>query len=148
MSRQNVRQNNSQSQNQNNYQNQTHGQGQGQSSNQLVIPVAARRSLDALKKARAMRSEFLNMESGTIYTLQFDPSKAHVEEKTFNGQTTQRISHSVIDVNDREAGEKTLSLTFKQSKPVEEAMEEGYTVMEVTKLGEGFSLTYQINPIE
>lgn len=147
MSRQNIRQNNNQSQNQNqnNYQNQAQGQ---QSSNQLVIPVAARRSLDALKKARAMRSEFLNMESGIIYTLQFDPSKAHTEEKTFNGQKTQRISHSVIDTNDREAGEKTLSLTFKQSKPIEEAMEAGYTVMEVTKLGEGFSLTYKINPIE
>jgi hypothetical protein len=61
---------------------------------------------------------------------------------------SERIKHSVIDTNNREAGEKTISLTFKQSKPIEDAMEQGYTVMEVTKLGEGFGLTYQINPIE
>jgi hypothetical protein len=45
-------------------------------------------------------------------------------------------------------GEKILSLTYKQSQPVEEAMEKGYTVMDITKIGEGFSLSYEINPIE
>ena len=37
---------------------------------------------------------------------------------------------------------------YKQSQPVEEAMEQGYTVMDITKIGEGFSLSYEINPIE
>ena len=27
--------------------------------------------------------------------LQFDPTKSHVEKKIFNGQTTERIAHSV-----------------------------------------------------
>jgi integrase len=70
------------------------------------------------------------------------------EKKVFNGQTTERISHSVINVDDRTAGEKTLSLTYKQSQPVEEPMEQGYTVMDITKVGEGFSLSYEIKPIE
>ena len=80
--------------------------------------------------------------------LQFDPAKSHVEKKTFNGQTTERIAHSVVNVDDRAAGEKILSLTYKQSQPVEEAMEQGYTVMDITKVGEGFSLSYNIQPIE
>ena len=40
--------------------------------------------------------------------LQFDPTKSHVEKKTFNGQTTERIAHSVVNVDDRAAGEKIL----------------------------------------
>ena len=80
--------------------------------------------------------------------LQFDPTKSHVEKKIFNGQTTERIAHSVVNVDDRAAGEKILSLTYKQSQPVEEAMEQGYTVMDVTKVGEGFSVSYEINPVE
>ena len=59
--------------------------------------------------------------------LQFDPTKSHVEKKTFNGQSTEKIAHSVVNVDDRAAGEKILSLTYKQSQPVEEAMEQGYT---------------------
>jgi hypothetical protein len=78
MSRQNIRQNNNPSQQQYNNQNQTQQQ---QSSNQLVIPVTAKKALDILKKARANRSDFLSLESGITYTLQFDPSKAQVEQK-------------------------------------------------------------------
>ena len=33
--------------------------------------------------------------------LQFDPTKSHVEKKTFNGQNTERIAHSVVNVDDR-----------------------------------------------
>ena len=81
--------------------------------------------------------------------LQFDPAKSHVEKKTFNGQTTERIVHSVVNVDDRGVLEKKhLSLTYKQSQPVEEAMEQEYTVMDITKVGEGFSLSYDIKPIE
>ena len=54
----------------------------------------------------------------------------------------------MVNVDDRGAGEKILSLTYKQSQPVEEAMEQGYTVMDITKVGEGFSLSYDIKPIE
>jgi hypothetical protein len=50
-----------------------------------------------------------------------------------------------LHVDDRAAGEKILSLTYKQSQLVEEAMEQGYTVMDITKIGEGFSLSYEIN---
>ena len=80
--------------------------------------------------------------------LQFDPTKSHVEKKTFNGQTTERIAHSLVNIDDRTAGEKILSFTYKQSQPVEEAMEQGYTVMDITKVGEGFNLSYDIKPIE
>ena len=80
--------------------------------------------------------------------LQFDPTKSRVEKKIFNGQTTERIAHSVVNVDDRAAGEKTLSLTYKQSQPIEEAMEQGYTIMDVTKVGEGLSLSYDVKPIE
>ena len=62
-------------------------------------------------------------------------------------QTTEIIPHSVINVNDRRV-EKILSLTYKHSQPVEEAMEQGYIVMDITKVGEGFSLSYEINSIE
>ena len=81
------------------------------------------------------------IEPNETLRLQFDPTKSHVEEKIFNGQKTERVAHSVVNVDDRAAGEKTLSLTYKQSQPIEEAMEEGYTVMEVTKVGEGMSLS-------
>jgi hypothetical protein len=66
----------------------------------------------------------------------------------YNGQTTERIAHTVVNIDDRAAGEKILSLTYKQSQPVEEAMEQGYTVMDIIKVGEGFSLSYDIKPIE
>jgi hypothetical protein len=142
MSRQNIRQNPNQNYNQNNNQNQE------QSSNQLQLSVASRRALDLLKKSRANRSAFMIIAPNETVRLQFDPTKSKPEKKVFNGQTTERVSHSVINVDDRGAGEKILSLTYKQSQPVEEAMEQGYTVMDITKIGEGFSLSYEINPIE
>jgi hypothetical protein len=140
VSRQNIRQNSNQNYNNN--------QNQEQSSNQLQLSVQSRRALDLLKKSRANRSAFMIIGSNETVRLQFDPTKSHVEKKTFNGQTTERIAHSVLNVDDRAAGEKILSLTYKQSQPVEEAMEQGYTVMDITKIGEGFSLSYEINPIE
>ena len=88
------------------------------------------------------------IEPNQTVRLQFDPTKSRIEEKIFNGQKTERIAHSVVNIDDRGAGEKTLSLTYKQSQPIEEAMEDGYTVMEVTKVGEGFNLSYDIKPIE
>lgn len=154
MSRQNIsnRQNpnqNSYNNNQNqNYNNNNNNQNQEQSSNQLQLSVQSRRALDLLKKSRANRSAFMIIEPNQTVRLQFDPTKSHVEKKTFNGQTTERIAHAVINVDDRAAGEKILSLTYKQSQPVEEAMEQGYTVMDITKVGEGFSLSYDIKPIE
>ena len=152
MSRQNIRPNPNQnySQNNNNNQNynQNNNQNQEQSSNQLQISVASRRALDLLKKSRANRSAFLIIAPNQTVRLQFDPTKSRIEEKIFNGQKTERISHSVVNIDDRAAGEKILSLTYKQSQPVEEAMEQGYTVMDITKIGEGFSLSYEINPIE
>ena len=145
MSKQNIRQNS----NQNNYnQNNNQNQNQEQSSNQLQLSVASRRALDLLKKSRANRSAFMIIAPNETVRLQFDPTKSKPEKKTFNGQTTERIAHSVVNVDDRSAGEKILSLTYKQSQPVEEAMEQGYTVMDITKIGEGFSLSYEINPIE
>ena len=153
MSRQNMRQNPNQNNynqtnNQNQNYNQNNNQNQEQSSNRLQLSVTSRRALDLLKKSRANRSAFMTIAPNETVRLQFDPTKSHVEKKTFNGQTTERIAHSVVNVDDRAAGEKILSLTYKQSQPVEEAMEQGYTVMDITKIGEGFSLSYEINPIE
>jgi hypothetical protein len=152
-SKQNFRQNPNQNYNQNNNQNyknnqQDQNQDQQQSSNQLQISVASRRALDLLKKSRANRSAFMIIAPNETVRLQFDPTKSKAEKKVFNGQTTERVSHSVVNVDDRAAGEKILSLTYKQSQPVEEAMEQGYTVMDITKVGEGFSLSYEIKPIE
>ena len=147
MSRQNIRQN----PNQNNYnrnQNYNNNQNQEQSSNQLQLSVQSRRALDLLKKSRADRSAFMIIQPNETVRLQFDPTKSHVEKKIFNGQTAERVAHSVVNVDYRAAGEKILSLTYKQSQPVEEAMEQGCTVMDITKIGEGFSLSYEINPIE
>jgi hypothetical protein len=73
-----------------------------------------------------------------------DPNSYSIRLKKFrNGQTTERIAHLLVNVDDRTYGEKILSLTYKQSQPVEEAMEQGYTVMDITKIGEGFSLSYK-----
>jgi hypothetical protein len=73
-----------------------------------------------------------------------DPNSYSIHSKKFrNGQTTERIAHLLVNVDDRAYGEKILSLTYKQSQPVEEAMEQGYTVMDITKIGEGFSLSYK-----
>lgn len=146
MSRQNIT--NRQNPNQNNYNQNQNYNNQEQSSNQLQLSVQSRRALDLLKKSRANRSAFMIIEPNRTVRLQFDPTKSQVEKKTFNGQTTERIAHSVINVDDGAAGEKILSLTYKQSQPVEEAMEQGYTVMDVTKVGEGFGLSYEIKPIE
>jgi hypothetical protein len=148
-SRQNLRQNPNQNYSQNNNQNYNNqNQEQQQSSNQLQISVASRRALDLLKKSRANRSAFMIIAPNETVRLQFDPTKSRIEEKVFNGQKTERVAHSVVNIDDRTAGQKTLSLTYKQSQPIEEAMEDGYTVMEVTKVGEGFSLSYDIKPIE
>ena len=132
-----------------NYRNNQQNQNQDQqSSNQLQISVASRRALHLLKKARANRSAFMIIEPNQTVRLQFDPTKSRIEEKVFNGQKTERIAHSVVNVDDRAAGEKILSLTYKQSERIEKAMEQGYTVMDITKVGEGFSLSYDIKPIE
>ena len=153
--RQNPNQNQNQNQNYNNNQNQSYrnnqqdqnqNQNQQQSGNQLQISVASRRALDLLKQSRANRSAFMIIGPNETVRLQFDPTKSHVEKKIFNGQTTERIAHSVVNVDDRAAGEKTLSLTYKQSQPVEEAMEQGYIVMDI--IGEGMSLNYDVKPIE
>ena len=138
--------NSQQDQNQN--QNQNQNQEQEQSSNQLQLSVASRRALDSLKKSRASRSAFMIIEPNQTLRFHFDPTKSRVEKKVFNGQKTERIAHSVVNVDDRAAGEKILSLTYKQSERIEKAMEQGYTVMDITKVGEGFSVSYEINPIE
>ena len=49
-------------------------------------------------------------------------------------KTTERIAHSVVNVDDRAAGEKILSLTYKQSQPVEEAMEKDIQSWKLQKL--------------
>ena len=149
MSRQNT--SNRQNPNQNNYNqnyNKNNNQNQEQSSNQLQLSVASRRALDVLKKARANRSTFMVIEPNQTLRLQFDPTKSRIEEKIFNGRKTEKVAHSVVNIDDRGSGEKTLNLTYKQSQPIEEAMEDGYTVMEVTKVGEGMSLSYDVKPIE
>jgi hypothetical protein len=143
VSRQNIT--NRQNPNQNNYNN---NQNQEQSSNQLQLSVQSRRALDLLKQARANRSSFMIIAPNETVRLQFDPTKSHVEKKIFNGQASERVAHSVVNVDDRAAGEKTLSLTYKQSQPVEEAMDQGYTVMDITKVGEGMSLSYDVKSIE
>ena len=53
------------------------------------------------------------IEPNETVRLQFDPTKSHVEKKIFNGQTTERIAHSVVNVDDRAAGEKILSLNLQ-----------------------------------
>jgi hypothetical protein len=143
MSRQNIRQAR-QYQNPN---NSTDPQQQ-QSPNELVIDPAVKRALDGIKRARSIRSDFMVLEPNTTYRLQFDPTKSKVEKKVFNGVATERISHSVTDLDSPDKVEKTLSLTFKQSKPIEDAMGNGYTVMDITKVGESLSLTYQVAPVE
>ena len=80
-----------------------------------------------MKKARANRLAFMVIEPNQTLRLQFDRTKSHIEEKIFNGQKTERVA---------------------QSQPIEEAMEDGYTVMEVTKVGEGMSLSDDVKPIE
>ena len=114
MSRQNI--SNRQNPNQNNYnqnQNYNNNQNQEQSSNQLQLSVQTRRALDLLKKSRANRSEFMIIGPNETVRLQFDPAKSHVEKKTFNGQTTERIAHSVVNVDDRAAGEKILIINIQ-----------------------------------
>ena len=75
----------------------------------ITISVASRRALDLLKKSRANRSAFMIIEPNQTIRLQFDPTKSNLEKKTFNGQTTERIAHTVVNVDDRAAGEKVLS---------------------------------------
>ena len=90
----------------------------------------------------------MSLEPNQTYTLLFNPAKMQVEQKTFNGQVTERVAHNVTDLDNREAGEKSLSLTYKQSEPIEDIISQGFTVMQVTKIGEGFDLKYKIDPIE
>jgi len=93
--------------NNNNYNQNYNDQNQEeQSSNQLQLSVASRRALDLLKKARASRSAFMIIGPNERLRLQFDPTKSRVEKKDFNGQSTERIAHSVINMDDRAAGEK------------------------------------------
>ena len=72
----------------------------------MQLSVASRRALDLLKKSRVNRSEFMIIGPNETLRLQFDPTKSHVEKKIFNGQTTERIAHSVINVDDRAVEKK------------------------------------------
>ena len=97
--RQNSRQNPNQNQNYRNNENQNcrnnqqvQNQDQEQSSNQLQLSVASRRALDLLKKSRANRSAFMIIGPNETLRLQFDPTKSHVEKKTFNGQSNRENS--------------------------------------------------------
>jgi hypothetical protein len=109
VSRQNIRQNPNQNNYNQNY-NQNNNQNQEQqSSNQLQLSVASRRALDLLKISRANRSAFMIIAPNETVRLQFDPTKSKPEKKVFNGQTTERVSHSVINVDDRAAGERYLA---------------------------------------
>ena len=113
--RQNPNQNNyNQNKNNNrNYNNQNQNnnsnQNQEQSSNQLQLSVASRRALDVLKKARAKKSTFMVIEPNQTLKLQFNPTKSHVEEKIFNGQKTERVAHSVVNIDDRGLEKKHLA---------------------------------------
>ena len=103
MSKQNFRQN----PNQNNYnQNNNQNQNQEQISNQLQLSVQSRRALDLLKKARANRSSFMIIAPNETVRLQFDPTKSHVEKKIFNGQASERVAHSVVNIDDRQQERK------------------------------------------
>ena len=79
----------------------------------MQLSVRSRRALDLLKKARANRSAFMIIEPNQTVRLQFDPTKSRIEEKAFNGQKTERVAHSVVNVDDRTAGEKILYLNLQ-----------------------------------
>jgi hypothetical protein len=145
---QNLNESSNQNQNLNQDNNEAYDNNNEQSPNELKISPAAQKILDTFRRARATRSNYMVLESNTIYRLQFDITKSKIEKKTFNEVTSERIAYSVINLDDPDKLEKILSLTFKQSKPIEEIIQQGYTVMDVTKIGEGFSLIYQIEPIE
>lgn len=138
-------QNNVQQVPQNNVQPQ---QLQQHSQNEIVMSATAKRNLDAIKKERAKRQQYIPMDSGVTHRLQFDPEKVAPEEKIFNGKATQRVAYKVIDMANPEAGEKTLSLTYNQSQGIEEALEDNYRILDITKVGEGFSIRYEVNAIE
>lgn len=119
-----------------------------QSTNEIVMSVTARRNLDLMKRERARRQSYIPMDTGVTKRLQFDPEKMKIEDKVFNGKTTQRVAYTVVDTADLEAREKVLSLTFNQSKAIDEALEDNYRILDITKIGEGFSLKYEVSAIE
>jgi hypothetical protein len=100
-----------------------------------------------LKKARARRSPFIKMEKNVKQVFEFIPEKSKIEEKEFNGKTSERIAHKVIMVDDRDAGEKTFSVTFKQSIPIENAIAQGHKILEIEQIGSGFELSYKVTPV-
>ena len=122
-------------------------QQQQEQSTQLKISDAEQQALKALKKARARRSPFIKMEKNVSQVFEFMPEKSKIEEKEFNGKISERIAHKVIMVDDRDAGEKTFSVTFKQSIPIEKAFAEGHKILEIEQVGTGFELSYRVTPV-
>ena len=87
------------------------------------------------------------MEKNVSQVFEFIPEKSKIEEKEFNGKTSERIAHKVIMVEDRDAGEKTFSVTFKQSIPIENAIAQGHKILEIEQIGTGFELSYRVTPV-
>ena len=114
---------------------------------ELKISEAEQQALKALKKARARRSPFIKMEKNVSQVFEFIPEKSKIEEKEFNGKTSERIAHKVIMVDDRDAGEKTFSVTFKHSIPIENAIAQGHKILEIEQIGSGFELSYKVTPV-
>lgn len=114
----------------------------------FVVDSETQRKIAEFKKARARRYNYVRMEQGERKRFRFFPSESDIEQKVFNGQTTERIAHKVVDMDDPDAGKKTLSLTFRQSKVVEDWIEKGHTELELTQDGQGFDLKYLVNPIK
>jgi len=57
--------------------NQSYSSENQRSPNQLVIPEASRRAMEALNGARALKSDFLSLERSMTYRLKFDKLKSN-----------------------------------------------------------------------
>ena len=46
------------------------------------------------------------IEPNQTLRFHFDPTKSRIEEKVFNGQKTERVAHSVVNIDVQNSGVK------------------------------------------
>lgn len=118
-----------------------------QNAQNYSVDIESQRKIAEFKKARARRYSYIRMEQGERRRFRFFPSESDIEIKNFNGVSSERIAHKVVDLDDEVGAKKTLSLTFRQSKPVEDWLEKGHTELELIQTGQGFDLKYLVSPL-
>jgi hypothetical protein len=119
--------------------------------NQNQLSQKARENLDELKAWRdeptLSAGQFLKMQSGQTKILLFDLDDMHVETVTFPDKPDKKVrraKYGVFDVSEKSYDKQYLSGGKNLSLAVDSNLEEGNTVLKITKTGEMYETRYSV----